>query len=164
MPVTVHTPSDRAVVVTREFAAPPELVFAAWTEPVLLRRWYGAHGWDLVVTEVDLRIGGAWRFVWRGPDGAGMASEGVYREIEPVARLVYTESYDDHWYHGECLVSHDFTETGGRTTLTSTILYESRRVRDQALATPMARGMEEGYVRLDGVLAVLLGGLERGTQ
>ncbi|PZG16438.1 ATPase, partial [Spongiactinospora gelatinilytica] len=103
----------------------------------------------------------AWRFVWRGPDDAGMAAGGVYREIEPEVRLVYTESFDDHWYHGECLVSHDFTETAGRTTLTSTMLYESRAVRDLVLASPMARGMEEGYVRLD---AVLVGGLEGGTQ
>jgi uncharacterized protein YndB with AHSA1/START domain len=124
--VTVLTPSDRTVVMVRVFDAPRRLVFDAWTKPSLLVKWYGANGWNLVVAEVDLRVGGAWRFVWDGPDGASMASGGVYREIVPPARLAYTESFDDHWYPGESLVTHDLTEQDGRTTLTTTMLFDSR--------------------------------------
>ncbi|MFI0369741.1 SRPBCC family protein [Actinomadura sp. 1N219] len=150
--MTVATPSDRAIVMSRDFAAPRALVFAAWTEPDLVRRWYGAHGWDVVAAEIDLRVGGAWRFVWRGPDGAGMAAGGVYREIDPPARLVYTEAFDDAWYPGRAVVAHDLTERDGTTTLSTTFLFESKRIRDLVIESPMARGVAEGYDRLDTVL------------
>jgi uncharacterized protein YndB with AHSA1/START domain len=151
--VTVLTPSERTVVMLRVFNAPRHLVFDAWTKPSLLVKWYGAHGWNLVVVKVDLRVGGAWRFVWDGPDGASMASSGVYREIDPPARLAYTESFDDHWHPGESLVSHDFTEQGGRTTLTTTVLFDSQDTRDLVVSSPMARGVAEGFDRLDAVLS-----------
>lgn len=150
--VTVLTPSDRTVVMVRVFDAPRRLVFDAWTKPSLLVKWYGANGWNLVVAEVDLRVGGAWRFVWDGPDGASMASGGVYREIVPPARLAYTESFDDHWYPGESLVTHDLTEQDGRTTLTTTMLFDSRATRDLVVASPMARGVAEGFDRLEAAL------------
>lgn len=156
--VTVATPSDRAIVMTRSFHAPRHLVFAAWTEPGLIARWYGAKGWDIVEARIDLRVGGAWRFAWQGPRGATMASGGVYREIVAPSRLSYTESFDDHWYPGESLVTHDFTEQDGITTLTTTHLFASREVRDLVIASPMARGVAEGYERLDEVLA------EKGSQ
>jgi uncharacterized protein YndB with AHSA1/START domain len=151
--VTVGTPSDRTVVLTRSFSAPHHLVFDAWTKPALLARWYGARGWNLAVAEVDLRVGGAWRFVWDGPDGATMAAGGRYREIDPPARLVYTESFDDHWYPGESLVSHDFAERDGTTTLTTTMLFDSRETRDLVVSSPMARGLAEGFDRLDALLS-----------
>lgn len=151
--VTVLTPSDRTVVMMRVFSAPRRLVFDAWTKPSLLAKWYGAHGWNLVVTKLDLRVGGAWRFVWDGPDGASMASRGLYREIDPPARLVYTESFDDHWYPGESLVSHDFTEQDGKTTLTTTTLFDSQEARDLVVSSPMARGVAEGFDRLDATLS-----------
>ncbi|MFI0408860.1 SRPBCC domain-containing protein [Actinomadura sp. 3N508] len=150
--MTVATPSDRAIVMTRDFAAPRALVFAAWTEPDLVMRWYGAHGWQVVTAEIDLRVGGAWRFVWEGPDGAGMAAGGRYREIDAPSRLVYTESFDEHWYPGQALVTHDLAARDGTTTLTTTFLFESRRVRDLVIASPMDRGVAEGYDRLDAVL------------
>ncbi|TDD33537.1 ATPase [Actinomadura sp. KC06] len=153
--VTVATPSDRAIVMSRDFAAPRALVFAAWTEPGLVERWYGAHGWDVVSAEIDLRVGGAWRFVWRGPDGAGMAAGGVYREIDPPARLVYTEAFDDAWYPGQALVAHDLTERDGTTTLSTTFLFESKRIRDLVIESPMAQGVAEGYDRLDAALRQL---------
>ncbi|RJL33597.1 ATPase [Bailinhaonella thermotolerans] len=137
---------------TRSFDAPRRLVFAAWTRPELVSRWYGAHGWDIVEARVDLRPGGAWQFVWRGPGGAAMASSGVYREVAPDSRLSYTESFDDHWYPGESLVTHDFDERDGVTTLTTTLLFPSRETRDLVIASPMARGVAEGYDRLDEVL------------
>ncbi|MEV4062217.1 SRPBCC family protein [Nonomuraea dietziae] len=153
--LTVATPSERAIVMTRSFAAPRHLVFAAWTRPELIRRWYGARGWDIVEARIDLRVGGAWRFVWNGPDGAVMASGGVYRDIVTPSLLSYTESFDDHWYPGEALVSHDFTEQDGTTTLTTTHLFASKRVRDLVIASPMERGVREGYERLDEILLTL---------
>jgi uncharacterized protein YndB with AHSA1/START domain len=148
--LTVSTPSDTEVVMTREFDAPRERVFAAFTTPDLLRRWYGARGWTIVECAVDLRPGGSWRFVWTGPGGAGMASGGVYREVVPPRRLVLSEAFDDGWYPGESVVTHTFAAAGvGRTRLTTTIAYPSRRVRDIALGFPMARGVEEGYERLE---------------
>ena len=87
---------------TRVFDAPRSLVFDAWTKPELLKRWLGVRGgWSMVVCEVDLKVGGTYRFVWRGPDKAEMGMGGVYREIVPPERLVATESFDDPWYPGE---------------------------------------------------------------
>lgn len=148
----VTTPTDREIVLTREFDAPRRLVFEAFTTPDLLRRWYGARGWNLVVCEVDLRTGGAWRFVSRGPDGTSMGQGGVYREIRPPDRLVYTELFDDQSYPGESLITHEFVERRGRTTLTSTLLYATRQGRDIVLTYPMERGVAEGFDRLAEIL------------
>lgn len=149
----VETPGDRRIVLTRSFAAPRRLVFDAWTRPELLVRWYGARGWNLVVCEIDLRAGGAWRFVQVGPGGTEMGQSGVYREVAPPARLVHTEVFDNQSYPGEALVTHAFAEAAGRTTLTSTVDYPSREARDLVLRYPMRRGVAEGFVRLDEVLA-----------
>ena len=148
----VTTPSDREIVLTRVFDAPRQMVFDAFTRPELLRRWFGARGWNLVVCEVDLRVGGGWRFVSRGPDGAEMGQGGVYREVVPPDRLVYTELFDDQSYPGESLIAHDFAEQDGRTTLTSTLLYATREGRDTVLRYPMARGVAESYDRLAELL------------
>lgn len=153
--LNVTTPTGTEIVLTRVFDAPRHLVFDALTRPELLKRWFGARGWNLVVCEVDLRVGGTWRFVSRGPDGTDMGHGGVYREIVAPARLVYTESYDDQWYPGESLVSTDLDEQHGTTTLTSTLRYPSQEVRDVALSFPMARGVGEGYDRLAEVLTEL---------
>jgi uncharacterized protein YndB with AHSA1/START domain len=150
--LTVTTPTDRQIVLTRVFDAPRRLVFAAFTRPELLRRWFGARGWNLVVCEVDLRVGGGWRFVSRGPDGAEMGQGGVYREVVPPDRLVHTELFDDQSYPGESLIAHDFAEQDGRTTLTSTLLYATREGRDTVLRYPLARGVAESYERLAELL------------
>jgi uncharacterized protein YndB with AHSA1/START domain len=150
--LTVTTPTDREIVLTRVFDASRRLVFDAWTKPELLKRWYGARGWNLVVCEVDLRVGGAWRFVSRGPDGADMGQGGVYREIVPPDRLVYTESFVDQSYPGESLITHVFRERNGTTTLTSTVLYPSREARDIVINYPMTRGVTESYDRLAELL------------
>lgn len=152
MTVEATTPTDRTIVLSRRFDAPPRLVFDAWTKPELLRRWYGARGWTLVECEVDLRVDGAWRFVSHGPDGARMGQRGVYREVDPPHRLVYTELFDDQSYPGVALVTHDFTEESGRTLATSTILYPSPEARDIVLRYPMRRGVGEAFERLDQVL------------
>ncbi|MGK5554896.1 SRPBCC domain-containing protein [Actinomadura kijaniata] len=150
--VHVETPGETDIVMTRTFDAPPALVFDAWTRPELLRRWLGARGWHLTRCEVDLREGGRWRFEWAGPDGASMANGGVYREVDRPRRLVCTERFDDQSYPGETLVTHDFADLGGTTLLTSTFRYATPEARAAVLAYPMARGVAEGYARLDRVL------------
>jgi uncharacterized protein YndB with AHSA1/START domain len=157
--VSVSTPSDTELVMSRVFDAPRRLVFDALTKPELLVRWLGAHGWNLVVCEVDLRVGGAWRFVSRGPGGAEIGHGGVYREIARPDRLVYTESYDGQWFPGEALVTAVLAERDGATTLTTTLTFASRQVRDLVLRSPMKRGVGEGYDRL----AELLGELSTTT-
>ncbi|MEE6263089.1 SRPBCC family protein [Plantactinospora sonchi] len=152
-PVRVTTPTDRDIVLTRDFDAPRRLVFDALTRPELLRRWFGAQGWQLVVCEVDLRVGGAWRFESRGPAGAWMGHSGVYQVIRPAERLVYTERYDDQSYPGDTMISHRLVENHGGTTLISTIRYATPEGRDRVLRYPMARGVTESYARLDQVLA-----------
>ncbi len=155
MTLTVTTPTDRDIVLSRAFDAPRHLVFDALTKPEFLTRWYGARGWNLVVCDIDLRIGGAYRFVSRGPDGAGMGQGGVYQVIEPPGRLVYTELFDDQSYPGETLISHELVEHADRTTLTTRVRYASREGRDTVLRYPMARGVGESYERLVAVLVDL---------
>jgi uncharacterized protein YndB with AHSA1/START domain len=152
----VTTPTDREIVLTRVFDAPRRMVFDALTKPELLKRWFGARGWNLVVCEVDLRVGGTWRFVSRGPGGEDMGHGGVYREILPPERLVCTELFDDQSYPGESLITHELAEQTGKTTLTSTLLYASREGRDVVLSYPMARGVAEGDDRLTEMLAEML--------
>jgi uncharacterized protein YndB with AHSA1/START domain len=151
--VQVTIPTATEIVLTRGFGAPRRLVFDALTKPELLRRWHGARGWYLVVCEVALRVGGAWRFVSRGPGGEEMGHGGVYREIVPPERLVHTESYDDQWFPGEALVTADLVEREGRTTLTTTLRFPSQEVRDLVVSSPMERGVNESYDRLADLLA-----------
>ena len=150
----VTTPTEREIAMTRVFDAPRSLVFDAWTKPELLTRWLGVRaGWSLAVCEVDLKVGGAYRYVWRGPDGTEMGMGGVYREIVAPERLVATESFDDPWYPGEALDTITLVEEGGKTTVTTTVLYASQEVRDAVLESPMARGVAESYDKLAEYLA-----------
>jgi uncharacterized protein YndB with AHSA1/START domain len=150
--LTVTTPTDREIVLSREFDAPRRLVFEAWTKPELLMRWYGARGWWLTGCEVDLRVGGRYRFVSAGPGGETMVQSGVYREVVPPERLVHTELFDDQSYPGETLITHDFTERTSRTTVTTTVVYATREGRDTVLRYPMRRGVGESYDRLAELL------------
>jgi uncharacterized protein YndB with AHSA1/START domain len=150
----VTTPSEREIAMARAFDAPSDLVFDAWTKPELLSRWLGVRaGWSMAVCEVDLKVGGAYRFVWRGPDGNEMGMGGVYREIVRAERLVATEKFDDPWYAGEALDTTVFVEEGGQTTVTTTVLYASQEVRDAVLESGMDRGVAESYDTLDELLA-----------
>jgi len=144
----------REIVMTRVFDAPGKLVFDAFTKPELLKRWlFGPSGWSLAVCEIDLKVGGAFRYVWRKADGTEMGMRGVYREIVPPERFVHTESFDDPWYPGQSLITTVLVEQDGRTTLRSTMLYESREARDAVLASPMEGGVAESYDRLARLLA-----------
>lgn len=147
----VTTPSDREIVLTRVFDAPRHMVFDAFCKPELLKRWFGPRGWTLVVCEVDLRVGGGFRFVLRGPDGREMGMRGVYLEIVPPERSVHMESFDD--YPGESRVTSVFVEQGGKTTFTATVLYPSREVRDAVIKSGMEHGAAESYDRLAELLA-----------
>jgi len=150
----VTAPTDREIAMTRVFDAPRRLVFDAWTRSELLKRWLGVRdGWSLDVCGIDLKVGGTYRFVWRGPDGAEMGMRGVYREIVPPERLGATEVFDEPWYPGEALDTTVLIEQGGKTTVTTTVLYESREARDAVLKTPMTRGVAESYDRLAELLA-----------
>ena len=146
----VTTPSEREIVMTRIFDAPRNLVFDAFTKPELLKRWFGPRGWSLVVCEVDFRVGGGWRFVLSGPDGRQMGMRGVYREIVVPERTVHMESFDD--FPGESQVTSVLTERDGRTTLTATVLYESRQVRDAVIQSGMEHGAAESYDKLAELL------------
>jgi uncharacterized protein YndB with AHSA1/START domain len=147
----VTAPTDREIVLTRVFDAPRRLVFDAFTKPELLKRWFGPHGWSLVVCEVDLRVGGGFRFVLRGPDGKNMGMRGVYREIVPPERSVHMESFDD--YPGESQVTTVLVEQGGSTTLTATVLYPSQEIRDIVIKSGMEHGAAESYDKLAVLLA-----------
>jgi uncharacterized protein YndB with AHSA1/START domain len=149
----ITTPSDREIVMTRVFDAPRRLVFDAFTRPELLKRWFGPHGWSLVVCEVDLRVGGSFRYVLRGPDGTDMGMRGVYREIVPPERSVHMETFDD--YPGESRVTCVLVEQGGKTTLTATVLYDSPETRDAVIASGMEHGAAESYDRLAELMASL---------
>jgi uncharacterized protein YndB with AHSA1/START domain len=139
----VTTPTDREIVMTR--------VFDAFTKPELLKRWFGPRGSSLVVCEVDLKVGGAFRFVLRSPDGKDMGMRGVYREVVPPERSVHMESFDD--YPGESQVTGIYVEQGGKTTLTATVLYPSQEVRDAVIKLGMEHGAAESYDKLAELLA-----------
>jgi uncharacterized protein YndB with AHSA1/START domain len=151
----ITTPSDREIAMTRVFAAPRRLVFDALTKPELVKRWLlGPPGWSMPVCEVDLRVGGKYRYVWRrDSDGTDMGMGGVYREIVKPERIVATEKFDQSWYSGEAVGTTRLVEQGGKTTLTQTMLYESKETRDGVLKSPMESGVGASYDRLADVLA-----------
>ncbi len=146
----VTTPTEREIVLTRVFDAPRHLVFDALTKPELLKRWFGPRGWSLVVREVDLKVGGTFRFVLRGPDGTDMGMRGVYREIVPPERSVHMESFDD--YPGEAQVTTVLVEQGGKTMLTATVLASSQEARDAVIKSGMEHGAAESYDKLAELL------------
>jgi uncharacterized protein YndB with AHSA1/START domain len=138
---------DREIAIVRTFDAPRELVYEAWTRPELVKRWLGAFGgWQLDVCEMDLREGGAYRWVWKNPErNKTMGAGGVFREITAPARIVMTQRFDDPWFEGEALITTTFDEKDGRTTLTELCRYETTAIRDGVLRSPMESGVEAGY-------------------
>lgn len=151
--LTVEARAEREIVITRQFNAPRALVFEAHSKPEYVRRWLlGPSGWTMPVCEIDFRVGGRYRYVWRHSDGREMGMGGVHREIVAPERIVTTELFDQDWTGGEAITTLVLTEKAGRTMLTNTVVYSSCAARDGALATPMADGMEAGYARLDEIL------------
>jgi uncharacterized protein YndB with AHSA1/START domain len=151
---TFTTPSDLEIVMTRVVDAPRSLVFEAHTNPEHLPNWLtGPAGWSMPVCEIDLRPGGAWRFVWRQSDGSEMEMQGEYREVSPPDRVVSTESWGGNW--PETLNTVALTEEDGKTRITQTILYPSKEARDAALGTGMKDGVTLSYNRLSDYLRTL---------
>jgi predicted 3-demethylubiquinone-9 3-methyltransferase (glyoxalase superfamily)/uncharacterized protein YndB with AHSA1/START domain len=150
----ISMPNDLEAVFTRSFDAPRDLVWKCHTTPELVRRWLlGPSGWTMPVCEIDLRVGGRYRYVWRNADGRDMGMGGVFREVVAPERLVATELFDEDWTGGETVTTQVFSERAGKTTLTLTVRYSSKEARDAALNTGMTDGMEAGYGRLDELFA-----------
>jgi len=153
---TVTTPSDREICMTRLFDAPRALVWEAMSKPEHIKRWWGClgEGYSVPVCEVDLRPGGKWRFVNRTPAGETAAFYGVYREIVPPERVVFTEIFEP-FPDSPSVVTSVLTEENGKTRMTVTCLYPSVDVRDMVLKTGMERGAAISYDRLEEVAMAL---------
>lgn len=157
----VTTRGDTEIVVTRSFAAPRRLVFDAHTQPELVRRWLlGTPGWTMPVCEIDLKVGGKYRYVWQHEaDGRRMGMGGEFREIVVNEKLVATECFDEAWYAGEALDITELVEqsdaNGLVTHLTLTVRYQSKEARDMAASSGMETGMKAGYENLESVLESL---------
>jgi len=152
--LTVTTPSDREIAMSRVFDAPRRLVFDAYTKCEYVKRWLGVFGgWSLDVCQIDLRVGGSYRYEWRNTNGTEMGMGGVYRELVIGERIVATEKFDESWYEGEAVDTTTFTETNGKTTLTVIVRYASKAARDGVLESRMADGMTAGFDALEEVLA-----------
>jgi uncharacterized protein YndB with AHSA1/START domain len=151
----VTLPSDTEILITRDFDAPKHLVWKAYTTPELITRWWaGSHG-TVTSVEVDLRVGGTWRYVMVAGEGFEVAFHGEFREVSPVDRLVNTEVYEGA-PEGEGLITVTLTEAGGRTTLSQLCDYGDQKVRDAVIDSGMETGMQSSYDELEKV-AVSLG-------
>jgi uncharacterized protein YndB with AHSA1/START domain len=150
---------DREIVMTRAFDAPRTMVFDAFTKPELVKQWLlGPPGWSMPVCEIDLRVGGTYRYVWRKAGAPDMGMGGVYREIIAPERVVATEKFDQAWYQGEAVGTLVLAEQGGKTTVTQTMLYESPETRDAVLKSGMEKGVKASY---DRMAELLTRGLEK---
>jgi uncharacterized protein YndB with AHSA1/START domain len=148
----ITTPTDLEIMITRVFNAPRRLIFEAWTNPKYVPQWMlGPEGWTMPFCEIDLRPGGSWHFIWRHADGQQMEMRGVYREIKPPERVVFTESWGGDW--PETLDTLVLSEESGKTTANLTLLYPSREARDKGLKSGMQDGMVHTFARLDNLLA-----------
>jgi uncharacterized protein YndB with AHSA1/START domain len=150
-------PGEREFTLTRTFDAPRRLVFDAYTNPEMVKKWlFGPAEWPMIICEIDLRVGGKLRYVWRHKERGDMGMSGVFREVAVPERLVNTELFDEDWTGGETLLTTTFVESSGRTTVASTVRYSSQSARDAALKTGMVEGWSQGHDRLDELLATLV--------
>jgi len=148
----VTTPSDREIVSERVFDAPRDRVFAAYTDPELIPQWWGPRGTTTIVDQMDVRPGGAWRFVSRSSDGSETAFRGTYREVTPPERIVQTFEWEGMPGH-VVVETATFEDLGGRTKVTATSLFHTSEERDGMLASGMERGLTETHDRLAELLA-----------
>ncbi len=152
----VTLPSDTQILTTREFNAPKHLVYRAWTEPDLIKRWWAGDRGVTTSAEVDLRVGGTWRYAMNTNDGFEVAFHGEYSEVAPEERLVSTDIFEGMPDSGAAVTTVSFTEENGRTTLTILTQYPSREIRDLVIATGMEGGLQESLDDLEEV-AISLG-------
>jgi uncharacterized protein YndB with AHSA1/START domain len=151
---TVTLPTDEQILIRREFEAPKHLVYKAWTTPELVKRWWSGNRGEMTIAEIDLRVGGAWRYVTVTDEGFEVAFHGEYREIVPNKRIVSTEVYEGMPV-GEALNTVTLTETEGRTTLTVLVQHSSKEARDAHIDSGMETGMQEGMDLLEQVAVSL---------
>jgi uncharacterized protein YndB with AHSA1/START domain len=146
------------IVMTRALDAPRTMVFDAFTKPELVKRWLlGPDGWTMPICEIDLRLGGSYKYVWRREsNGKEMVMFGTYKEIKAPERVVSTEKFQDPWYPGEAITTLQLVEQAGRTTVTQTMHLPNREARDGILKSGMETGVEASYKRLEPILASLL--------
>ncbi|HEY7047780.1 MAG TPA: SRPBCC family protein [Jatrophihabitantaceae bacterium] len=149
---TLTVLSDEEIAITRDFAAPRELIFDLHTRPEHVTKWLlGPEGWSMPTCEIDLRPGGAWHFGWRNVDGDELEMTGEFTEVVRPERYVNTERWGGEW--PETLHTTTFTERGGITTVTQVVRYPSKADRDAALATGMMSGVERSHALLDELVA-----------
>lgn len=159
-PAEVTTPSEREVRVTRTFNAPRQLVWDAHTKPELVRKWQGYDGWDMPVCDMDVRVGGTYRWQWKNrEDGQQFGFFGTFTEVTPPSRLTHEQYFDPGNFGSAmpvgdpCIVSLELSEQMGVTTLVCRLTFASKEARDDAVSTGMTEGMEYSYARLDGLFA-----------
>jgi uncharacterized protein YndB with AHSA1/START domain len=151
----VTLPSDCEILVTREFAAPRQLVFDAHTKPEMVKQWlFGPAGWSMSICEIDLRVGGKYRYVWRNEsEGQEFGTAGVFMEIGAPGKIVSTERFEGALDQGEAVNTMLLTEKAGKTVLTLLMRYPSKEVREGALQSGMNEGIEMSFARLEQQLA-----------
>ena len=150
----VTLPTDTQILIEREFNAPRHLVYKAYTTPDLIKRWWSGDRGEVTLAEVDLRVGGRWRYVMEANGGFEVGFHGEYREVVPNERLVTTEVYEG-MPEGEAVVTHTFSEKDGRTTLTILMLLPSQADRDAVINSGMEGGMQEAMDHLEQVAVSL---------
>jgi uncharacterized protein YndB with AHSA1/START domain len=151
---TVTLPTDEQILITREFDAPKHLVYKAWTTPELVTRWWSGQRGKMTIAEIDLRVGGMWRYVMIAEGGFEVAFHGEYREIVSNERIVMTDVYEA-MPDGEALVTVTFTENDGRTVLTLLMQLASKEARDAVINSGMEAGVQESWDRLEQVAVSL---------
>lgn len=154
--LSIEPQGDREILITRSFNAPRALVWRALVEPPLVKRWLGVFGgWTLPFCEIDLRVGGKYRYEWQNANGSRMGMGGIFTEVAPPERMVATELFDDPWYPGGAVTTQVLTEQGGKTLRTLTITYASKEARDGVVAGPMASGLSASYDACDQLVQTL---------
>ena len=150
----VTLPADNQILITREFDAPAELVYKAYTTPELVRRWWHANRGEMTVCDIDLRVGGSWRFVMEAPNFGEVAFHGEYREIVPNERLVATEIYEPV-PDSPALNTLTLTEQDGRTTLQILVEHTNKQARDMHVESGMEDGLQDALDLLERVAVEL---------
>lgn len=154
---TMELPSDRELLISRTFNAPPRIVFDAWTKPDLVARWWApaSHGVTVASCTADVRAGGHYRYVLRRETGEEFAFSGTYMEVDPPSRLVYTQVFEPMRAAGEVVVTVTCEDRDGATALVAHEVYPSKRVLEQTLASGMEHGMRETMDQLEALVGSL---------
>ena len=151
---TLEFPADTDILITRAFQAPADLVYQAMTTPEHVRRWWGAGHGEVTTCDIDLRVGGTWRFVLTQPDGSEVAFSGEYLELDPPGRTVHTERFEA--VPGPpSTITTSYDEHDGVTTMRALCRYDSKETRDAVIASGMETGMNSSYDAIDALLPTL---------